>query len=186
LSAARHRISPGRVIMLLAGSGLGAGGAVAAQPAPVSPDALHACAIISADAQRLACYDQLAGRGKGAVTAAAAPAATRPGAAPATASAHPVASAATPPEQSFGLYSVEHPTPTAPAVASSLDARVVALGKSASGHMTVSLAGGAIWEITEPDPLLAVGDSVTIKRAGLGSFLMTTPSKRTHRARRLE
>jgi hypothetical protein len=70
-------------------------------------------------------------------------------------------------------------------LAASLNAPVVALGKSASGRMTVALAGGALWELDEPDPLLAVGDVVTITRAALGSYLLHTPSQRSHRARRL-
>jgi hypothetical protein len=53
--------------------------------------------------------------------------------------------------------------------------------------MTVTLDGGALWELVDDsDPLLAVGDTVTIKRAALGSYLMSTPTKRTHRVRRLD
>lgn len=51
--------------------------------------------------------------------------------------------------------------------------------------MTVSLEGGALWELSEADPLLAEGDTVTIKRAALGSYLMRTPSKRLLRAYRI-
>jgi hypothetical protein len=112
-------------------------------------------------------------------TASGAPAAgtTAGSAAPATAAAAP------PPKESFGLYTAEHPT--APSVAPSLDDRVVATGASASGRMTVTLASGALWELDDVDPLLAVGDVVSIRRAALGSFLLETPTKRTHRARRL-
>jgi hypothetical protein len=51
--------------------------------------------------------------------------------------------------------------------------------------MTVSLEGGAVWELADPDPLLTVGETVTITRAALGSYLMHTASKRSHRVRRL-
>jgi hypothetical protein len=51
--------------------------------------------------------------------------------------------------------------------------------------MTVTLEGGQLWELDEGDPLLTVGDTVDIRRAALGSFMMETPSKRTHRVRRL-
>jgi hypothetical protein len=51
--------------------------------------------------------------------------------------------------------------------------------------MTVSLAGGALWVLDDADPLLTVGETVTITRAALGSYLMKTPSQRTHRVRRL-
>ncbi len=63
----------------------------------------------------------------------------------------------TPPKETFGLYEAEHPKP--PPAAPSLEARVVALGKSANGHMTVSLEGGAVWELDDSDPLLAVGET---------------------------
>jgi hypothetical protein len=87
------------------------------------------------------------------------------------------------PSQSFGLYEVEHPKP---AVANSLEAKVVALGRDASGRTTVELEGGAEWELLQDsDPLLAVGQVVTITRAALGSYILHTPNKRDHRARRL-
>ena len=59
------------------------------------------------------------------------------------------------------------------------------LGKSASGRTTVALEGGQLWELDDPDALLAAGDTVSISRAALGSFMMLTPAKRTHRVRRL-
>ena len=159
-------------------------------PATVSPGALQACARLTADAQRLACYDRLA-RTESAPAAAADKSANRPG--PATAVAAPTAAAssrpaagsapaAAPPGSSFGLYAAEHPKP---AVANSLEAPITAVGQSASGHTTVSLEGGAVWELDEPDPLLQVGDVVTIARAALGSYIMHTPSRRIHRVHRL-
>jgi hypothetical protein len=170
--------------------------------ATVSQSSLHACAILTDPAERLGCYDQLAGHapnGDAAPVAAAPAAAAAAAAAPATtttsapatpaagttaaSAATATAAAAPPPKESFGLYTAEHPT--APAVTQSLDDRVVATGASASGRMTVALASGALWELDEADPLLTVGDVVSIRRAALGSFLMETPTKRTHRARRL-
>lgn len=192
--------------------------------ATVSQSALRACAGIGVDAQRLACYDQLAGRPakSGTSTAAAAapdassvsstPQVSAPaagaaaastgtamaaqaassGAAPSTPAASvgtmpavPTKAVAAPPAdpQTFGLAAVEHPV--APAQAPSLQARVIGVGTSPSGHMTMTLQGGAVWELEETDPLLAAGDTVTIRRASLGSFLLETPAKRTHRVRRL-
>jgi hypothetical protein len=173
--------------------------ASAAQPAATPPSqALAACAGITDSAERLACYDRLVGRGAAPAApastaaapqpaAAAAPAAAAvpaPAPAPSVAPAAPGAAAAAPPSpQSFGLYSAEHPKP---ALSPSLEARVVALGKSADDHTTVSLDGGARWELLDgADALLAIGDTVTIKRAALGSYLMSTPTKRLLRVRRL-
>jgi hypothetical protein len=181
--------------------------ASAEPPATVPPGELQRCARLSADRERLACYDQLAGR---AAQSAPAPLAHAAGAAgpapaaaaraepalagstPAAAAAGASAGAATgtaeaaapPPGTSFGSYAAEHPKP--PPVANSLEAPIAALGKSASGHTTISLEGGAVWELDEPDPLLRVGDVVTIERAALGSYILHTPSKRAHRAHRLQ
>jgi hypothetical protein len=61
----------------------------------------------------------------------------------------------------------------------------VGLHLSANGHATVQFEGGEVWELDDPDPVLAPGDSVTITRAAFGSFLLTTPSRRTHRVHRV-
>jgi hypothetical protein len=42
-----------------------------------------------------------------------------------------------------------------------------------------------MWQLAGSDALLASGDSVTIKRAAFGSYILTTPAGRTHRVRRL-
>jgi hypothetical protein len=66
-----------------------------------------------------------------------------------------------------------------------MTARIVGIGASPEGRVTVELEGGQLWLLDEPDPLLAKGDSVTIERAAFGSFRMTTSKGRTHRAQRL-
>jgi hypothetical protein len=133
--------------------------------APVSARALQACAAIEAPSERLACYDKLAGRAVAPAAAAASP---------------PPAEA---PKPSFGLYSAEHPA--GPKPAQSQNAKIVGLGASVDGRTLVTLDGGQLWELDVADALLATGDSVIINRAALGSFIMTTPTGRTHRARRL-
>jgi hypothetical protein len=170
---------------------------VGAQPAAAAPpSALQACAAVVADAERLACYDRLAGRVMPSVAAPGVPApaatASPPPAPPAAAGASSTAPAPAPapaavapsPKQSFGSYELEHPKPQVVA-ASSLEAHVVALGRSPGGHVTVSLEGGAIWELDDEDPLLAVGQGVTLTRATFGSYILHTASKRTHRVHRL-
>lgn len=162
----------------LAGLGLWAPALAGAQGAFATPPAstLKACATIDASTERLACYDQLAGRAQASVNAPLSGAGTQ---APPAVSAPPPAPA---PKESFGLHAAEHP---AVPLAAALTARVVGLGVSANGHPTVALEGGQLWELDDADPLLANGDSVTISRAALGSFLMTTPGRRTHRVHRL-
>jgi len=171
--------------------------ALAADPAPpaVSQSALQACAALTTEAARLACYDQLAGRAP--VAAAPAPAAApaakgRPAAPGAAAPAAPAATgAAVPPPspvpaspEAFGLYSAEHPKALAPARSESL--KVLDMSHSRNGYLLLQLEGGQLWELHDGDPLLANGDTVTVRRAAMGSFLVTTPSGRSLRAKRLQ
>ncbi len=159
--------------------------ALSASAAPASQalaqDSLQACAAIAAADARLACYDHLAHAA--AARTGTPPAAGATGGAPASAASAPPASGTRPPKESFGLYAAEHPAP--PPAADALQAKVQAFGRNANGRPTVALAGEGLWELDESDPLLAVGDTVTIKRATLGSFILMTPGKRTHRVRRL-
>lgn len=144
---------------------------MSAQPQAQSPpDSLRACAAIVAPGARLACYDRLAGRPVDTPARSAAPAAE-------ALTAPPVQR----PDQSFGLHIPEHPAPQKLA----LTARVVSIAVSADGHLTVALEGGQLWELDGPDALVASGDTVIIRRAALGSFLMTTAQARVHRVRRL-
>jgi hypothetical protein len=62
---------------------------------------------------------------------------------------------------------------------------VIAMGKTIDGRPTVTLEGGALWLLEEVDPLLAVGDTVTIKRGVFGSFLLETSTQRLHHVRRI-
>jgi hypothetical protein len=52
-------------------------------------------------------------------------------------------------------------------------------------HVYLLLDNEQTWSLLEPDPHVRPGDSVTIKRASLGSFLMTTPSRRSYRVERV-
>jgi hypothetical protein len=138
---------------------------------------LKACASVGGSTERLACFNQLAER--------AAPSIIPPSAAPVGAAAPPV-SQPSPfgvPKESFGLHTAEHPAP--PKTEPSHTAEIVGLGKTSSGRPTVTLEGGELWELDAADPLLAQGNSVTITRGAFGSFLMTTPTGRTHRVQRI-
>lgn len=155
-----------------------AASASAQTPAPEDPArAVRACAAIEAPGDRLACYDRAIGR-KTPDSAPRAAAGAPPAAPPSRVAPAPVATAA------FGLYAAEHPAP--PPAPASLTGRVQALGRSSRGRPIVTLDDGGLWELDDSDPLLAVGDVVTIRRAALHSFLLETPSKRQHRALRLQ
>jgi hypothetical protein len=137
---------------------------------------LKACASIAGPSERLACFNQLAERAASAATAqsgsvgvAALPAAQPP--------------TAVTPKKSFGLYTAEHPAP--PKTEPSHTAKIVMVGMSSNGRPTVTLEGGELWELDASDPLLAEGNSVMITRGVFGSFLLTTPTGRTHRVQRI-
>jgi hypothetical protein len=68
-----------------------------------------------------------------------------------------------------------------------ITAEVVVMGHGANGRVQLGLSNGQSLELEDAaDALLGVGNSVTIRRASLGSFLMTTPKKVTHRVRRVK
>jgi hypothetical protein len=209
---------PRKCLLILSLAVLGTPVLAAAQqptaPAPASD--LNACAAIPAQAERLACYDKLAGRGPApaastrsgangqAATAASSgsqppPAArssapTPPGPLPSstapasassgTAAAASTASAVVVPKEAFGLYKEEHPV-LATSEIRAITATVAGISYDRYGRETISLDEGALWQLDGSDALLASGNSVTIKRAALGSYVLTTPSGRTHRVRRL-
>jgi hypothetical protein len=137
---------------------------------------LKACASIDGPTESLSCFNQLAER---AASAANAPSGSV-GTAASSAAQPPTAVT---PKKSFGLYAAEHPAP--PKTEPSHAAKIVELGTSGRGRPTVTLEGGELWELDASDPLLAEGDSVIITRGRFGSFLLTTPTGRMHRALRI-
>jgi hypothetical protein len=176
-------MSRGRLkAVVAAGFSLGALAFACAQAAEVTVpmSVLKKCADISEPLKRLACYDQVAQRPAGSTSATVAAASpTVPAGAPA-----PVSPAATEPKQTFGLYSVEHPAPP-PATEMLITAKVVSLGSNSKGRSTVTLEGDQVWELDSADPVLAEGQTVTVKRGTLGSFILTTAAGRLHRVHRV-
>jgi hypothetical protein len=158
-------------------------------------NALAPCIGISSSADRLACYDKLAGRvsaPKAApVAATAAPAAPAPATAAPAAAATSVAAApapaAAPTAEDFGLSKVQKAaSSTSPPEIKSVNAKVAGFGHSPNRRTQVTLDNGQVWEYEDdPDSLLSIGDSVIIKRAALGSFILLTPTKHSHRVRRI-
>jgi hypothetical protein len=150
-------------------------------------NALAPCIGISSSADRLACYDKLAGRvsapKSAPVAAAAAPAAPAPAAAVAAAPAP----AAAPTAEDFGLSKVQKAaSSSSPPEIKSITAKVAGFGHSPNRRTQVTLDNGQVWEYQDdPDSLLSIGDPVTIERATLGSFILLTPKKLSHRVRRI-
>ena len=157
------------------------------------------CAAVAGRDERLACYDSLGARyavRKGTSVAPATPAAAAPAAAavpPASVArpqpTAPVAKAAAPTESraDFGLKPNQKPKdPEEPKKLTVIEGVVSGFGRSPNGHQVVRLDDSQSWELLQDaDPLLTPGAKVSIRRALLGSFIMTTPSGREHRVKRL-
>jgi len=171
-------VHPRRALSLLAPISLGAvalGSVHGAEPS-VPMSALKKCADIVSIQERVTCYDQLAERP---ATGERAATAEHPGTAERAAT--PVAAA---PKETFGLYSAEHPHPNV-AKAAAVTLKIASIANGSSGHPIATMEGDQVWELDGPDPLLKSGDTVTIDRGVLGSFIMTTPAGRIHRLHRL-
>ncbi|MGA2779112.1 MAG: hypothetical protein ABSF94_16265 [Steroidobacteraceae bacterium] len=172
------------------------GCAAAGDSAASLQQGLAHCATIVAGNDRLGCYDALAAA-QTRMAVPSAPAASKPpspaaspGASasivPQAAPAPVPAAAPAPAKEDFGLSpaQLQKNQPDQKPIAS-ISASVARIGTSPIGRMLVILDNGQSWELDSADPLLAVGDAVTIQRGALGSFLLTTPSRRTYHAKRL-
>jgi hypothetical protein len=165
-------------------------------------DAL-ACAATPEANERLACYDALArsrlqpsSAGTPAVgsepVAAAPAAATGAPPPPAATAAAPSAVATTAAATSaggsatgtFGL--VKRAPPERAQGVKEIRALVRKVDVDRQGNVRVSLDNGQVWDFTEADAdrIVRPGEAVTIRRATLGSFLLTTGSHHTYRVQR--
>lgn len=144
-----------------------AGSTVAAD---VVPPALLSCASVKKNSERLACYDQTIEHLSSDSPTAAVPEKS----AEAMFGAHAAAVRSSAPE----AEREELP---------SVSARVTAVRHDASGALLIDLDNGQQWRQTSGSaPLLEVGHEVTITRAALNSFRMSTPSGRTLKVKRVQ
>ncbi|MDB6092154.1 MAG: hypothetical protein JWN85_4938 [Gammaproteobacteria bacterium] len=130
-----------------------------------------ACAALGVDSERLRCYDLLAARlhaDKNPLSRPVPPA---------------------PAKEVFGLRAApEKPAPKAleRAELNSVSARVTSVRQRPQGGVLVELDNGQLWQqLGNTDLLLEAGDNVTIARAALGSFSITTPHKRIAKVTRI-
>jgi len=150
--------------------------AVLAQTAAVPP-AFVTCSRIQKNSERLACYDS-------AVSYLSRPAEQQ--------------TAAPSAEASFGLQAgAPVMSPTVPEQAGSdsnsteilsITARVTEITSDRENRKIVTLDNGQTWREQTASTFIAlkVGDEVRINRAALGSFMMSAPSGRPLRVRRLK
>jgi hypothetical protein len=147
-------------------------------------DAPQRCSGISDDLARLACYDAIFRKSTSTAASTAVPAAA---AAPAAA-----ASAATSPEADFGLTEAakraRDPEEAKVEMPESITGTVAAVGRRPDGELTVTLENGQVWTQVTVDQRarVAVGDTVTIKKAALGSHLLVTQARYATRVRRVK
>jgi hypothetical protein len=134
------------------------------------PPALRACASVQRNSERLACYDhaieQLSSDPAGAGTTKRSAEATFG------------AAAARSNESASTIERKE---------LASLSAHVTALSRDSSGALVIDLDNGQQWRQTggSSSALLEVGHEITITRAALNSFRMSTPSGRALKVRRV-
>jgi hypothetical protein len=154
-----------------------------------------ACARLTDDARRLACFDAEVARLAGDTPAAQASGADSSSEAVATAGAATAATAAADAspkadsltsEEKFGLRGdlKKQKTPEL----QQLTANVTGVAERPWGELVVTLDNGQIWVEIESDSgvRLKAGDQVTIKTGALHSYLLTAPNGRSSKVRRLE
>ncbi len=131
-------------------------------------DAQHPCAHVRNDTDRLACYDQAFGK----------PAA----------SADPTAPA---PKEQFGFTEKEMARNTgqsATAAPDSVTAAIKSLDRRHDGKFVVTLDNAQVWAQSEINSQadVEIGDSVTVRRGALGSYLLVTKAGIGTRVKRVK
>jgi hypothetical protein len=151
--------------------------ALTSTPASAPPSASAAApASAPASAPATAPYPAAAASSAAAARTAVTPAAPPAPAAPAVDPSDP---------KNFGFTQAQlHAAPAGP---SKIQARIVRLIGDPTGRDYMELDNGQTWTFTEAneDARLGPGETVSIKRAALGSFMMTTASRHTFHVRRI-
>lgn len=151
-------------------------------PSAASADSARQCAVESDDRARLACYDRIFG--KPAAVASEAGAAGMPATAAATVLSDP--------QDEFGLTEAARrardPEKAQEQMPQSLTEAVASVRNKPTGEFVVTLANGQVWSQLQADTRAKVsaGDTVTIRKAALGSHLLVTSGKIATRVRRIK
>jgi hypothetical protein len=128
----------------------------------------HRCAGVFDDAQRLACYDAAFGKPARPV---ASPAPAVPVVPPA-----PVVQRAAPAEPAPAAPAPPVPPAVSPPPAQPVSARITAVRQLSNERFAITLDNGQQWTQNERDPAaeVRVGDTVQIRPAMLGSWMLET------------
>jgi len=140
------------------------------------------CVAVSDDAARLACYDRAYGRNAASKTAASPVRVT------------PAPAAPKDPVTEFGLTEAakqaKDPAKAAEAAKAptSVTAKVISVRFKKYGEFVVTLDNGQVWEQNEPMPsaIVRVGDTVTVKKAVLGSYTLVTAARVATKVHRVD
>jgi hypothetical protein len=155
------------------------------------------CVAVNDDADRLACYDRAFGRkaASSRTAAAATSAAAVPTAATNTAPV-PAAPPAAPKDlvAEFGLTEAakqaKDPAKAAEAAKAptSVTAKVISVRFRKFGEFVVTLDNGQVWQQNEPmsSAIVRVGDTVTVKKAVLGSYTLVTAARVATKVHRVD
>lgn len=165
--------------------------AFSTNPVLANAETPQQCASVSDDRARLACYDGIFRDAAARATAAGsvAPAAATGAAA---ASAAGTSSVAASPQDDFGLTDAakraRDPEQAKVQMPESVTDKVASVGHRPTGELVVTLANGQVWVQIESGSRARVGagQTVTIKKASLGSYLLVPPSGVATRVRRVK
>jgi hypothetical protein len=108
---------------------------------------------------------------------------------PGSSSDHIAASSPVKPGADFGLSeAAKQARDPEKAKQNGISAEVATIARRPTGEMVVTLANGQVWAQLDSDTRarLKAGDTVTIRRAALGSYLLVTPGKMAMRVKRLK
>lgn len=161
--------------------------AVAHVPAASAADlaeSLRACMAESDEARRLACFDRETAH------LATPPSVEEMPAAAQAAEAAQTATTELSPEEKFGLseaQALEKQKGEEARKPERLTATLTSISQRPHGELVMTLDNGQVWLQKEAVPFwVKVGDTVTIKAAAFGSFLMSTGSGRPIRVTRVQ
>ena len=173
MSGPAHRAGLLRVSIMLA-MGLALSAAASARESK-----LARCAAIDDANARLACYDALAGRkSQDVAQTTVTPSTTASAAAPAPTAPDPAVAA-----QKFGLSNVQqHKAEEGP---SAIEAHVTKALVDRNRRTYLLLDNGQTWLVTDDEVQLDAGEAVPIRRAALGSFMLTSASHHSFHVRRI-
>lgn len=139
------------------------------------PSGGQACAVIDDAGSRLACYDEAFGRTDGGVE-----------------SKSLLSGDAARGQEEFGLSEMairaRDPEKARETLPESITAAVTEIGRRPTGELVVTLDNGHVWTQIEVDSKgrVKVGDTVTVRKASLGSYLLITPNRIATRVRRVK